>query len=133
MKATRVRGDDVLSIPDDPKKAMVGIQADFKLKDDNIAEPASIQPKKLIQNLHLSTEKSEASTAIDDCKMFDTFHYGKTGRFYKEVIAINQSTLPQPQRITMSVTITPPFVHIRTTEILPMMVSKLALQQTRSL
>jgi hypothetical protein len=40
MKPSYVRADDVLSISDDPKKTMVGIQADLKLKnDDKITEP----------------------------------------------------------------------------------------------
>jgi hypothetical protein len=58
----------------------------------------------------VSKNKEMARTVIAeyDGMLLDTFHYGKTGRFYKEIIPINKSTLPQPRRITMSVTITPP-------------------------
>jgi hypothetical protein len=75
-----------------------------------IDKAAAFVPKLLIQKLRTckSTEKSETSKAIYDAGIFDAFHYGKTGRFYTELVAINQSTLPQPRRITMSVTITPP-------------------------
>jgi hypothetical protein len=56
-----------------------------------------------------STEESVASKAIYDAGIFVAFHYGKIGRFYKELVAINQSTLPQPCRcITMSVNISTP-------------------------
>ena len=75
---------------------------------DIIDKAAAFLPNLLIQKLRGSSDKSEASTAIYDSAIFDAFHYGKTGRFYKELVAINKSTLPQPRRITMSVTITPP-------------------------
>jgi hypothetical protein len=73
-----------------------------------IDKAAAFVPNLLIQKLRGSKEKSEASKAIYDAGIFDAFHYGKTGRFYKELVGINQSTLPQPRRITMSVTISPP-------------------------
>ena len=72
-----------------------------------IDKATSFVPKALVLQLRSTTNKSGASMAINGACIFDNFHYGKTGCFYKELVAINIFFHPQPCRITMSVTITP--------------------------
>jgi hypothetical protein len=79
-----------------------------------IDRATSFVPQLLLDQLRRATDKSEASMAIYGAGIFDAFHYGKTGRFYNELVAINESCHPQPRRISMSVTITPAR-HVDTT------------------
>lgn len=67
---------------------------------------ATIIPPALVDALRLARCKDTAAAAINMYSdIFDDFHYGKQGRYWKTLIRINESTLPQPRRITYSVTI----------------------------
>ena len=53
----------------------------------------------------MGKNKEEVASLIDEANVFDDFHFGKEGHYWKSLVCINASTLLQPRCITLSVTI----------------------------
>lgn len=78
--------------------------SDLKGKDV-IDRLESILSHEMLDGLRSAASKEEAASVMSTCDILDPFFYGKEGRFYKSLIAIKESTHPQPRRITYSVTL----------------------------
>ena len=65
----------------------------------------AIFPRSFITKLQQTKRKDEVASLIEKANVFDDFHFGKEGHYWKSLVHINASILPQPCCITMSVTI----------------------------
>lgn len=73
-----------------------------------------ILPDNMLERLQQATSKEETVNILSQFELLDQFHFGKDGLFYKKLVKINESTMPQARRITMSVTLGPEELEPRT-------------------